>query len=66
MNERGILLSTGGPHHNVLKLKPPMVFRRERTWIFSWICLKMFCGILLCALGNPRRTNKKLLNYRCI
>jgi 4-aminobutyrate aminotransferase-like enzyme len=24
--ERGILLSTDGPHHNVIKIKPPMVF----------------------------------------
>ena len=29
MKERAILLSTEGPHHNVLKLKPPMVFARE-------------------------------------
>ena len=34
MNERGILLSTGGPHHNVLKLKPPMVFAREDVDLF--------------------------------
>ena len=26
MSERGILLSTDGPFHNVLKIKPPMVF----------------------------------------
>ena len=26
MRERGILLSTDGPFHNVLKIKPPMVF----------------------------------------
>jgi 4-aminobutyrate aminotransferase-like enzyme len=24
--ERGVLLSTDGPHHNVIKIKPPMVF----------------------------------------
>jgi 4-aminobutyrate aminotransferase-like enzyme len=24
--ERGVLLSTDGPHHNVLKIKPPLVF----------------------------------------
>ena len=29
MKERGILVSTEGPHHNVLKLKPPIIFRRE-------------------------------------
>ena len=26
MSERGILISTDGPFHNVLKIKPPMVF----------------------------------------
>jgi 4-aminobutyrate aminotransferase-like enzyme len=26
MRERGILLSTDGPYHNVLKIKPPIVF----------------------------------------
>ncbi len=25
MCDRGILLSTDGPHHNVIKIKPPMV-----------------------------------------
>ena len=34
MKERGILLSTEGPHHNVLKLKPPLVFRREDVDLF--------------------------------
>jgi 4-aminobutyrate aminotransferase-like enzyme len=29
MRERGILLSTDGPHHNVIKIKPPMVFTKE-------------------------------------
>ena len=29
MKERGILLSTDGPLHNVLKLKPPLVFARD-------------------------------------
>ena len=29
MKGRGILVSTEGPHHNVLKLKPPIIFRRE-------------------------------------
>ena len=24
--ERGVLLSTDGPHHNVIKVKPPLVF----------------------------------------
>ncbi|MCI0605719.1 aminotransferase class III-fold pyridoxal phosphate-dependent enzyme [bacterium] len=29
MKERGILLSTDGAYHNVIKIKPPMVFTRE-------------------------------------
>ena len=31
MKEIGILLSTDGPHKNVLKIKPPMVFSIENA-----------------------------------
>ena len=31
MRDRGILLSTDGPFHNVLKIKPPLVFTRQNT-----------------------------------
>lgn len=31
MKDRGFLLSTDGPLHNVLKLKPPMVFSKENA-----------------------------------
>lgn len=31
MRERGILLSTDGPFHNVLKIKPPLVFNKENA-----------------------------------
>ncbi|MHC4946461.1 MAG: aminotransferase class III-fold pyridoxal phosphate-dependent enzyme, partial [Planctomycetota bacterium] len=31
MKDRGILLSTDGPDHNVIKIKPPMVFTRENA-----------------------------------
>ncbi len=31
LRERGILLSTDGPFHNVLKIKPPMVFTEENA-----------------------------------
>ncbi len=31
MKERGILISTDGPLHNVLKIKPPMVFSRANA-----------------------------------
>ena len=42
MKGRGILLSTEGPHHNVLKLKPPLVFRREHVDLF----MAVFADIL--------------------
>jgi 4-aminobutyrate aminotransferase-like enzyme len=29
LRERGILAGTDGPHHNVIKLRPPLCFRRE-------------------------------------
>jgi 4-aminobutyrate aminotransferase-like enzyme len=29
MKERGIFLSTDGPFHNVIKIKPPLVFSRR-------------------------------------
>jgi 4-aminobutyrate aminotransferase-like enzyme len=29
LRERGVLLSTDGPDHNVLKIKPPMVFTQH-------------------------------------
>ena len=31
MKEHSILMSTDGPDHNVLKIKPPMVFSKENT-----------------------------------
>jgi len=31
MKERGILLSTDGPLHNVIKIKPPIVFNRQNA-----------------------------------
>ena len=31
MRERGILLSTDGPFHNMLKIKPPMVFTEKNA-----------------------------------
>jgi len=31
MRERGILLGTDGPHHNVLKIRPPMPFSEENA-----------------------------------
>lgn len=31
LRERGVLLSTDGPHHNVLKIKPPIVFPTDEV-----------------------------------
>ena len=31
MKDHGILMSTDGPDHNVLKIKPPMVFTQENA-----------------------------------
>lgn len=31
MKNKGFLLSTDGPYHNVLKIKPPMVFNRQNA-----------------------------------
>ena len=31
MRERGILMSTDGPYHNVLKIKPPMCFDKSNA-----------------------------------
>ena len=31
MRDRGVLLSTDGPHDNVLKIKPPIVFSKENA-----------------------------------
>jgi len=31
MRERGILMSTDGPHHNVIKIKPPMCFAQSNA-----------------------------------
>ena len=31
MKEAGILISSDGPDHNVLKIKPPIIFTRENA-----------------------------------
>ena len=31
MRERGILLGTDGPYHNVVKIRPPMPFNSENA-----------------------------------
>jgi len=34
MKSQGILLSTDGPDHNVIKIKPPLVFSIQNTTLF--------------------------------
>jgi 4-aminobutyrate aminotransferase-like enzyme len=35
LRERGILAGTDGPHHNVLKLRPPLIFSDADTELFT-------------------------------
>ena len=42
MKDRGILLSTDGPHHNVIKIKPPIVFsRRDADALVDGLLLRL-------------------------
>jgi 4-aminobutyrate aminotransferase-like enzyme len=34
LRERGILTGTDGPHHNVLKLRPPLIFSQSDADLF--------------------------------
>ena len=31
MKDKGLLLSTDGPDHNVIKIKPPLVFNKKNA-----------------------------------
>ncbi len=42
MKEFGILLSSDGPDHNVIKIKPPMVFSMENAKEFLYYLRKVF------------------------
>lgn len=42
MKEYGILMSTDGPDHNVLKIKPPMVFTKENADELLFYLRKVF------------------------
>jgi 4-aminobutyrate aminotransferase-like enzyme len=35
LRERGILAGTDGPHHNVIKLRPPLIFSESDTDLFT-------------------------------
>ena len=34
LRERGILAGTDGPHHNVIKLRPPLIFSESDADLF--------------------------------
>jgi len=35
MKEKRILISSDGPDHNIIKIKPPLVFNRENALFFT-------------------------------
>lgn len=35
LRERGILTGTDGPHHNVIKLRPPLIFSESDAGLFT-------------------------------
>jgi 4-aminobutyrate aminotransferase-like enzyme len=43
MKDKGILISLDGPDHNVLKIKPPLVFNKKNADYF----LESFEAVLL-------------------
>ena len=42
MKEHGILMSTDGPDHNVLKIKPPLLFTKENADELIYYLRKIF------------------------
>jgi len=42
MKDHGILMSTDGPDHNVLKIKPPIVFTQENAEELLFYLRKIF------------------------
>ena len=51
LRERGILAGTDGPHHNVLKLRPPLIFCESDADLF----VTTFNSILAEDLAQPRK-----------
>jgi 4-aminobutyrate aminotransferase-like enzyme/Ser/Thr protein kinase RdoA (MazF antagonist) len=47
MKEKGILISTDGPDHNVLKIKPPMVFTKENAVYLVTTIEEILCESIL-------------------
>jgi 4-aminobutyrate aminotransferase-like enzyme/Ser/Thr protein kinase RdoA (MazF antagonist) len=47
MKEKGILISTDGPDHNILKIKPPLVFTKENAKFLVKVLKKILGESLL-------------------
>ena len=47
MRENGVLISADGPDENVLKIKPPMVIKREDVDHFMNVFEKVFKELLV-------------------
>jgi 4-aminobutyrate aminotransferase-like enzyme len=50
--EKGVLLSTDGPHENVIKMKPPIVFSRENADLLA----DTLEEVMSCLSGKPSRS----------
>ncbi len=47
MKELGILLSTDGPHNNVIKIKPPLVFTQDNAKLLVDSLSKLLARLVL-------------------
>jgi 4-aminobutyrate aminotransferase-like enzyme/Ser/Thr protein kinase RdoA (MazF antagonist) len=57
LRERGILAGTDGPHHNVIKIRPPLVFREEDANLFVAVLDEVLAE-------DPVRTHSLALGVR--
>ena len=60
MRENGVLLSTDGADHNVLKIKPPLCFDRNDADLLVDTMDKV---LRESAIGNQGGANEKETNY---
>ena len=56
MREHGILLSTDGPYHNVIKIKPPMTFNKENVDLVCYKLINIFENLTI-------KNKKNSINY---
>lgn len=52
MKSRGILMSTEGYLHNVLKIKPPIIFKREHVDLFMTVLEEVLHDTVLASIGR--------------